>query len=54
MSYKKTLHVYSSGAVAPQVKKCAKELTAKLGTNFELIEGNSTMLCHLLDRHVDC
>jgi len=44
MSYKKTLHVYSSGAVAPPVKKCAIEFTAKLGTNFEFTVGKAENL----------
>ena len=44
MSYKKTLHVYSSGAVAPPVKKCAKEFTAKLGTNFKFTVGKAENL----------
>jgi len=38
------LHVYSSGAVAPPIKKCAEEFTAKLGTEFEFTVGKAENL----------
>ena len=41
---KDVLHVYSSGAVAPPVKKCAEEFTAKYGTGFEFTVGKAEKL----------
>ncbi len=41
MSNEKDLHVYSSGAVAPPAKKCAKEFTAKFGGEFEFTVGKA-------------
>jgi len=38
------LHVYSSGAVAPPIKKCAEEFTAKHGTDFEFTVGKAEKL----------
>jgi len=40
----KRLHVYSSGAVAPPVKKCAEEFTAKYGIDFEFTVGKAEEL----------
>jgi len=37
-------HVYSSGAVAPPIKKCAEEFKAKFGTDFEFTVGNAENL----------
>jgi hypothetical protein len=34
MSKQNNLHVYSAGAVAPPIKKCAEEFKAKFGTEF--------------------
>ncbi|MCJ7614877.1 substrate-binding domain-containing protein [Candidatus Bathyarchaeota archaeon] len=44
MVKKEVLHVYSSGAVAPPVKKCAEEFTAKHGTDFEFTVGTAETL----------
>ncbi len=44
MSYEKVLHVYSSGAVAPPIKKCAKEFTTRNGTDFEFTVGKAEKL----------
>ena len=44
MSNKKNLHVYSSGAVAPPIKKCAEEFTAKYGIDFEFTVGKAEEL----------
>jgi ABC-type molybdate transport system substrate-binding protein len=35
MSEQNKLHVFSAGAVAPPIKKCAEEFKAKFGTEFE-------------------
>ena len=40
----KSLHVYSSGAVAPPVKKCAEEFRVKHGTAFEFTVGKAEEL----------
>lgn len=40
----KRLHVYSSGAVAPPVKKCAKEFKAKHEVDFEFTVGKAEEL----------
>ncbi len=40
----KVLHVYSSGAVAPPIKKCAEEFKAKFGTEFEFTVGKAENL----------
>lgn len=37
----KVLHVYSSGAVAPPIKKCAEEFAEKYGTEFEFTVGKA-------------
>jgi molybdate transport system substrate-binding protein len=44
MVNKKRLHVYSSGAVAPPIKKCAEEFTAKHGVDFEFTVGKAEQL----------
>ena len=41
MSKQNVLHVYSSGAVAPPIKKCAEEFTARFGTEFEFTVGKA-------------
>jgi len=38
------LHVYSSGAVAPPIKKCAEEFKAKFRTEFEFTVGKAEKL----------
>jgi len=38
------LHVFSAGAVAPPIKKCAKEFKAKFGTEFEFTVGKAENL----------
>jgi molybdate transport system substrate-binding protein len=38
---KQTLHVFSAGAVAPPIKKCAEEFKSKFGTEFELTVGKA-------------
>lgn len=40
----KRLRVYSSGAVAPPVKKCAEEFTAKYGVDFNFTVGKAEEL----------
>ncbi|HDQ06690.1 MAG TPA: hypothetical protein ENN36_08230 [Candidatus Bathyarchaeota archaeon] len=40
----KRLHIYSSGAVAPPIKKCAEEFTAKYGIDFEFTVGKAEEL----------
>ena len=44
MSNKEVLHVYSSGAVAPPIKKCAEEFKAKFGTEFKFTVGKAENL----------
>jgi len=44
MSNKEVLHVYSSGAVAPPIKKCAEEFKAKFGTEFKFAVGKAENL----------
>ena len=44
MVKKEVLHVYSSGAVATPIKKCAEEFTAKHGTDFEFTVGTAETL----------
>ncbi len=44
MLNRKVLHVYSSGAVAPPIKKCAEEFKAKFGTEFEFTVGKAENL----------
>ena len=41
MPHKKVIHVYSSGAVTPPVKKCAEEFRAKFGTEFKFTIGKA-------------
>ncbi|MDH5460209.1 MAG: substrate-binding domain-containing protein [Candidatus Bathyarchaeota archaeon] len=44
MPNKEVLHVYSSGAVAPPIKKCAGEFKAKFGTEFRFTVGKAEKL----------
>jgi len=44
MSKQNNLHVFSAGAVAPPIKKCAEEFTAKFGTEFEFTVGKAENL----------
>jgi len=41
MSKQNHLHVFSAGAVAPPIKKCAKEFKANFGTEFEFTIGKA-------------
>jgi len=41
MLNKNILHVYSSGAVAPPIKKCAEEFRTKFGTEFKFTVGKA-------------
>ena len=42
--YKEVLHVYSSGAVAPPIKKCAEEFKAELEGEFRFTVGKAENL----------
>lgn len=44
MSKQNHLHVFSAGAVAPPIKKCAKEFKAEFGTEFEFAVGKAENL----------
>jgi accessory colonization factor AcfC len=44
MSKQNALHVFSSGAVAPPVKKCAERSKATFGTEFEFTVGKAEVL----------
>jgi accessory colonization factor AcfC len=44
MSIQNHLHVFSAGAVAPPIKKCADEFKAKFGTEFEFTVGKAEKL----------
>ena len=44
MSKQNSLHVFSAGAVAPPIKKCAKEFKAKSGTEFKFTVGKAENL----------
>lgn len=44
MSKQNTLHVFSAGAVAPPIKKCAEQYKAKFGTEFEFRVGKAEIL----------
>ena len=44
MSKQNNLHVFSAGAVAPPIKKCAEEFKAKFGTKFEFTVGKAENL----------
>jgi len=44
MPNKEVLHVYSSGAVAPPIKKCAVEFKAKFGIEFVFTVGKAESL----------
>lgn len=44
MSKQNHLHVFSAGAVAPPIKKCAKEFKAEVGTEFEFTVGKAENL----------
>jgi molybdate transport system substrate-binding protein len=41
MSKQDHLHVFSAGAVAPPIKKCAEEFRAQFGTEFEFTVGKA-------------
>ena len=44
MSKQNNLPVYSAGAVAPPIKKCAEEFRARFGTEFEFTVGKAENL----------
>jgi len=44
MPKQNNLHVFSAGAVAPPIKKCAEEFQAKFGTKFEFTVGKAENL----------
>jgi molybdate transport system substrate-binding protein len=44
MSKQNNLHVFSAGAVAPPIKKCAKEFKAKSGTEFDFTLNKAEIL----------
>ena len=44
MSKQNHLHVFSAGAVAPPIKKCAEEFKTKYGTEFEFTVGKAENL----------
>jgi len=44
MSKQNNLHVFSAGAVAPPIKKCAEEFKAEFGTEFEFTVGKAESL----------
>ena len=44
MQNKEVLHAYSSGAVAPPIKKCAEEFKARFGIEFEFTVGKAESL----------
>jgi len=44
MPKREVLHVFSSGAVAPPIKKCAEKFKAKFGTEFEFTVGKAENL----------
>lgn len=44
MPNQNNLHVFSAGAVAPPIKKCAEEFQAKFGTEFEFTVGKAENL----------
>jgi len=44
MSKQNNLHVFSAGAVAPPIKRCAKEFKAESGTEFEFTVGKAENL----------
>jgi len=44
MSKQNNLHVFSAGAVAPPIKKCAEAFKAKSGTEFEFTVGKAENL----------
>jgi len=44
MSKQNHLHVFSAGAVAPPIKRCAEEFKAKFGTEFEFTVGKAENL----------
>ena len=44
MPNKEVLHVYSSGAVAPPIKKCAEGFEARFGTEFKFTVGKAESL----------
>jgi molybdate transport system substrate-binding protein len=44
MSKQNILHVFSAGAVAPPIRKCAEEFKAKFGTEFEFTVNKAEIL----------
>jgi molybdate transport system substrate-binding protein len=44
MPKQNNLHVFSAGAVAPPIKKCAEKFKAKFGTDFEFTVGKAENL----------
>jgi molybdate transport system substrate-binding protein len=44
MSKQNSLHVFSAGAVAPPIKKCAEKFKARFGTEFEFTVGKAENL----------
>jgi molybdate transport system substrate-binding protein len=44
MSKQNNLHVFSAGAVAPPIKKCAEEFKAKSGTEFDFTVNKAEIL----------
>ncbi len=44
MQNREVLHVYSSGAVAPPIKKCAEEFKTRFGIEFEFTVGKAESL----------
>jgi len=49
MQNKAILHVYSSGAVAPPIKKCAETFEPKFGTEFKFTIGKAEKLISDID-----
>lgn len=44
MPDKESLHIFSAGAVAPPIKKCAEQYKAKFGTEFQFRVGKAEIL----------
>jgi accessory colonization factor AcfC len=44
MPDKESLHIFSAGAVAPPIKKCAEKYKAKFGTEFQFRVGKAEIL----------
>jgi molybdate transport system substrate-binding protein len=47
---KQTLHVFSAGAVAPPVKKCAEAFKAKFGTEFNFTVNKAEVLMEEIEK----